>query len=111
MFAIEAFFGAVFCRCKSRQEQLILVGLMAVLSLIAAATGRWFVGFAGAARQSSEEVSSGRMDGDLVKMSILSYGIAGIILLLAALFGFMALLNLVRFLTGTGLSDPDDGWS
>ena len=110
VFQISTWIDALFTKCKTRSEQLILVVVALTLATIGYFVGDWLLGFAGAARQSIGEIDSPRTQREYTQYAVLAYGVYGITMLLTASIAFVGVLNLFRFLTGTGLADPGEEW-
>lgn len=117
MFVVETFLSMLFVKCKSRGEQLAVVIGMLVLIVVCVGIGKFLLGMGEAGADTFIEMSSsdGHDHSDFQRGSgeVAIYGYAGAALcaLLGIIFAIMAGINLVRFITRTGLADPDEGWS
>tara|TARA_R110002095_G_C4082999_1_gene221762 strand:- start:69 stop:407 length:339 start_codon:yes stop_codon:yes gene_type:complete len=111
VFVLGTCIDALFTKCKSRQEQVILVVGALVLATIGYFVGDWLFGFAGAARTSAGEIDSTRRQREYLQYMLIAYGVYGITMLLTASIAFVGVLNLIRLITGTGLADPGEDWT
>ena len=117
MFVVETFLSMLFVKCKTRGEQLAVVVGMLILIAACFGVGKFLLGMGEAGADTFVEISAsdGHDHSDFQRGSgeVAIYGYAGAALcaLLGVIFAIMASINLVRFITGTGLADPDQGWS
>lgn len=108
MFGVETFLSMLFVKCHTRQEQVYLVVGMAILTVCCLGICKFTLGMSEAAMDT--EISSGDIQRDVYQIGFYGYLVVGISGLLALVFAFMGVLNLIRLLTNTGLDDPDEGW-
>ncbi len=115
MFVVETFLSMLFVKCRTRGEQLIVIFGMLILIAACYGVGVFFLGMGEAGAQTVQEAAEMDLDAmdrrEIGQIAVYGYAGAGIAGLLALIFAFVAIINAVRFLTGTGLEDPDDGWS
>jgi hypothetical protein len=116
MFVVETFLSMLFVKCKTRGEQIIVVIGMLILIAACFGVGKFFLGMSNATLESVTELSemesaSNRLERDTASVSLYGYATVAICSLLGIIFAIMAVINLVRLITGTGLADPDEGWS
>ena len=99
----------LFCKCGSRQEQIILVIGMAVMVLVCAGVCKFGFGMGQAALETVQESdgAGSRGSGRFVFYGYTIFAISGF---LGVVFALMAVINLIRLLTGTGIEDPDEAW-
>jgi hypothetical protein len=114
MFAIETFFSMLLVKCKTRGEQIALIIGMLVLIAACYGIGKFFLGLGQAGTATMQEaVEMDLQAGSVADIGhITFYGYAGAAIsgLVGLLFALIALINTVRFLTGTGLADPNESW-
>lgn len=115
MFGVETFFSMLFVKCKTRGEQAIFVVGMLILTAACFGVGKFFLGMGNATMQSAIEMNSAEsapsgMERDVAQISFYGYATVAVCAGLGLIFSTMAVINLIRLITCTGLAD-DDGWS
>jgi hypothetical protein len=115
MFVVETFLSMLFVKCRSRGEQLIVIFGMLILIAACYGIGKFFLGMSEAGVQTMQEAAEMDLDAgdqsEIGRLTVYGYAAVGIAGLLGFIFAIVAIINAVRFITGTGLEDPDDGWS
>ncbi len=83
---------------------------MALFVFVLVVVGLWMYQMGNASLEtiSEFEESSGHQDSGIYRMMFYFYAGAAICALLGLLFSAVGIVNLVRFLTNTGLKDNDD---
>jgi len=90
--------------------QLIIVLCGALLAAVGYPVSQWFMGMAIDARESGTEISDSDVAAGAYSLMLFGYTMYGTVILMAVIFAFLAALNLIRFITGTGLADPNEAW-
>lgn len=97
----------LLCKCRTRQEQVYLVIGMAILVVCCF----WVCKFAlGMGKAALETDVGGHFQHEVNNIGFYGIVVFGISVLLGLAFAFMGILNLVRFVTKTGLDESDGSW-
>jgi len=114
MFAIKTFFSMLFVKCSSRGEQIGVVVGMLILIAACIGIGKFLLGLGEAGAETMLEVAEmerrSRNSGGAARVTLFAYAGVAICGVTGVIFALVGLINAVRFLTGTGLADPDEGW-
>ncbi len=100
--------SGMMCKCSSRSEQMYLVVGTAILFIASLGVCKFGLGMGNAGMITETSGRSQRKS--VAEFSYYGYMIFGVGGLLALVFGFMCVLNAIRFLTGTGLADANESW-
>ena len=114
MYFIGEFFDMLFAKCETRGQQLSLVLGMAVIVAACAGGAVFFLGLGEAGLETVEQAREMglrvRRRSGASQATLLGYGGVAVCGIIGLLCGAIGVVNLLRFITGTGLKDPDSSW-